>query len=263
MKIAKVQFSSWDKIYDFICDIDCQIGDWLIVETELGKELGKLVALEEFKDKNKETNLEKVISLASEKEINKVNDKARKSETLKVCKELVLKHNLEMKLVDVRFSLEANRINFAFISDGRVDFRDLVKDLGSHFGANIRLTQIGSRDEARIDGDCGSCGRELCCKGFIRDFSSITSEMAEAQQVVHRGSDRISGACGRLMCCLSYEYEGYKELANKLPKMGEIIKVEGKKGKVIGHHVLKQTVDLLVNGGKNGDGEVVIEVPIK
>lgn len=163
-----------------------------------------------------------------------------------------------MKLVDVHFSFVGNRVNFAFIADGRVDFRDLVKDLTSHFNKLIRLTQIGIRDEARFSGDCGHCGRQLCCRGFLRDFSSIGSDMAEAQQVIHRGSERISGCCGRLMCCLAYEYEGYKEMAAKLPPIGERISVDGKRGMVVGCHVLKQTVDVEIENGR--DGRTIVEV---
>ncbi len=261
MKIVKVQFSAWDKVYSFSCEIDCQIKDWVIVETEYGQELAKVIAFDE--EKNSSEKLEKVLRLATPEDLKKINDKEKIKKALEICRQLIDKHKLDMKLIDVRFSFQANRLNFAFISDKRVDFRQLVKDLGSQFNSNIRLTQIGTRDEAKISGDCGSCGRQLCCRGFIKEFSSISSEMAESQQVVHRGSDRISGACGRLMCCLAYEYKGYKELANNLPEFGEFIKVNGRKGKVIGHHVLKQTVDVLVGDGKNGDGQVVIEIDPK
>jgi cell fate regulator YaaT (PSP1 superfamily) len=261
MKIVKAQFSPWDKVYSFASAIDCQIKDWLIVETEYGQELAKVISFEE--SQNSSESLEKALRLASDEEVKKINDKEKISQALEICNQLIDKHKLDMKLIDLRFSFQANRLNFAFISDKRVDFRQLVKDLGAQFNANIRLTQIGTRDEAKISGDCGSCGRQLCCKGFIKEFSSISSEMAECQQVVHRGSDRISGACGRLMCCLGYEYEGYKELAKKLPEIGEFIKINGRRGKVIGHHVLKQSIDVLISDGKNGDGQVVIEIDPK
>lgn len=260
MKIIKAQFSPWDKIYNFSCDIECKIKDWVVVETEFGQELAKIIA---FEEESSSEQLEKVLRLANDEDLKKINNEEKIKEALDICNQLIDKHKLDMKLIDARFSFQANRLNFAFISDKRVDFRQLVKDLGSQFNANIRLTQIGTRDEAKISGDCGSCGRQLCCKGFIKEFSSISSEMAECQQVVHRGSERISGACGRLMCCLSYEYKGYKELAKNLPEIGAIIKINGRKGKVIGHHVLKQTVDVLISDGKNGDGQVVIEIDPK
>ncbi len=259
--IVKAQFSSWDKVHNFIAQDNYQVKDWVVVETENGEELAKIIAIEET-DKS-DNNLEKVIRSAKKEEVEIINDQEKIDNALSVCRQLIEKHNLDMKLIDARFSFSAKRLNFAFISDGRVDFRELVKDLSGHFNLNIRLTQIGTRDEAKISGDCGSCGRKLCCKGFINEFNSISSEMAESQQVVHRGSDRISGSCGRLMCCLSFEYEGYKELSKNLPAIGEKIKVDGRQGKVIGHHVLKQTVDVLVSDGKNGDGKVVIEVDPK
>lgn len=262
MMIAKVQFSPWDKVYSFLCQIDCQVGDWVLVETDIGKELAKVIAKKDEESEEVE-NLRSVLRLANEEDWQIIGGSERVKKALEDCQKLIDKHNLKMKLIDARFAYEANRLTFAFSSTGRVDFRELVKDLGAHFNLNIRLTQIGSRDEAKIKGDCGPCGRLLCCQKFINEFTSISSEMAECQQVVHRGSDRISGSCGRLMCCLGYEYEGYKELASKLPPLGSSIKVNGRKGKVIGHHVLKQTVDMLIKDEKNGDGEIVIEVDPK
>ena len=140
-------------------------------------------------------------------------------------------------------------------------FRDLVKDLSRKYGKSIRLHQIGIRDEARLSGDCGHCGRQLCCAGFLHDLNSITSDMAEVQQCVHRGSDRISGACGRLMCCLAYEAEGYRELATKMPPLGAKVNVDGKKGVILGHHTLKQTVDVEFAGDKEG-GRIRVEVDL-
>lgn len=260
--IARVKFSSWDKAYSFACPIDCQVGDWVLVETEIGKELGKIISKKEAK-KDELEKLQTVLRLANKNDWEIVGGEERKKQAIKVCQKLIAKHGLAMKLIDARFSYQANRLNFAFVADGRIDFRELVKDLGAHFNLNIRLTQIGTRDEAKLSGDCGPCGRGLCCRDFIKEFSSISSEMAECQQVVHRGSERISGACGRLMCCLGYEYEGYKELADQLPALGSSLKIDGRKGKVINHHVLKQTIDVLVEAGKNGDGETVIEVDPK
>ena len=262
MNIVKAQFSSWDKVHSFACDIECQVNDYIIVETEYGQEIAQIVSLKES-SQDELKNLEKVIRKATKDDLKLISDKEKNDEALEICRQLIEKHNLNMKLIDVRFSFSGQRLTFAFTSEARVDFRSLVRDLNSHFNLSIRLTQIGTRDEAKISGDCGSCGRGLCCKGFIKEFNSISSEMAEAQQVVHRGSDRISGVCGRLMCCLSYEYETYKELASKLPPIGEIIKVDGRKGKVVGQHILKQSIDVLFRDAKNGDGEVVVEVDYK
>ncbi|MEI6597356.1 MAG: regulatory iron-sulfur-containing complex subunit RicT, partial [bacterium] len=153
------------------------------------------------------------------------------------------------------------RITFPFIADSRIDFRELVKDLTKHFSRSIRLQQIGIRDEARFCGDFGHCGRSLCCSRFLGDLNSITSEMAELQQCVHRGSERISGICGRLMCCLSYEEDGYKKLAENLPPLDSQVKVEGRKGRVLARYILKQTVKVLLEEG-NGEAGGVVEVEV-
>jgi cell fate regulator YaaT (PSP1 superfamily) len=242
---------------------DVAVGDFVIVETELGLELGKLTSLvKELDNSDDKRELKPILRKATYEDVSKLPSPEKKEESLEFCREMIKKYELPMKLVDIHFSFEANRINFAFISDGRVDFRELVKDLAAHFGVSIRLTQIGTRDEAKVTGDCGPCGRGLCCRGFLTEFSSITSEMAEAQQVVHRGSERISGMCGRLMCCLSYEYEGYKEMAGKLPPIGTKVNVDGTRGVITGHHILKQTVDVKISSDKEGGRDTMIEVDI-
>nr|MDA3802647.1 regulatory iron-sulfur-containing complex subunit RicT [Patescibacteria group bacterium] len=261
MNIAKIQFAPWDKVYDFKIPHSLENlkkSDCVIVETELGKELGKIVSLSK-KDANS-LDLKPVIKKADFDDVASYKNNERKDEVLSYCREMIDKHGLKMKLVDVHFSYSGNRINLAFTSEGRVDFRDLVKDLAGRFSASIRLTQIGTRDEARLSGDCGPCGRSLCCKQFINDFCSITSEMAEVQQVVHRGSDRISGMCGRLMCCLAYEFEGYKELSKELPPVGTKVNVDGSKGQIISHNTLKQTVNVKLKPSREEDRPVIVEI---
>ena len=261
MRIAEVQFVSWDKTYHFSTEDDSlQIGDQVLVSTELGREIGKIVGF--AKEAAKGEELKEITRRAEKSEISRWRDDSKKEEYLEVCREMVERHGLDMKLVDAHFSFEGNRINFAFIADGRIDFRELVKELTARFNANIRLTQIGARDEARLTGDCGGCGRKLCCRGSVKEFSSVTSEMAETQQVVHRGSDRISGMCGRLMCCLSYEYDGYKQLREKMPPYGAKVNVDGRRGIVVGHHVLKQSVDVRFPSEKKDERDVVIEVDL-
>lgn len=261
MKIIKVQFAPWDKVYNFANpDFQLSSGDYVVVDTEMGQEVGKVIACDSSNTSSKD--LKNVIRKAEFDDIAKVFDDTRKNEALFFCQEIIDKLKLPMKLVDVHFSFEGNKANFAFISEGRVDFRELVKEIAIKLGANIRLTQIGTRDEAKIMGDCGPCGRGLCCREFLCEFSSITSEMAEAQQVVHRGSDRISGMCGRLMCCLNYEYEGYKELAGQLPPIGTKVNVDGLRGVISGHHILKQTVDVKLPPEKPDERPITIEVDI-
>lgn len=265
MIIAQVQFSQWDKIYSFSVpqDIDLKSGLYVIVETELGQELARVLSVEDRELKEEEKDMLKPIKrLAKSNDLSKIASPEKKAEALAVCQDFIIQRNLDMKLIDVHFSFEGNRLNFAFIANGRIDFRDLVKDLTAHFNSQIRLTQIGSRDEARFSGDCGPCGKVLCCRTFIRDFSSITSDMAEAQQVVHRGSERISGMCGRLMCCLSFEYEGYQALLQGLPPIGTKVNVDGTRGVVVGHHILKQSVDVRFAGNREGERDFTLEVDI-
>lgn len=266
MKVVQIQFASWDKKYNFDPkELKLKRGDVVIVETEFGQEIGKVF---DFKELSKQEldkideEIKSVIRLANEDDLNKLASEEEKETALNYCRKLIKKYELPMKLVDVHFSLDKNRVNFAFYSENRVDFRNLVKDLSSHFKGVIRLTQIGSRDEAKCGGDFGHCGRGLCCRGFMKDFFSIGSEMAEAQQVSHRGSERVSGMCGKLMCCLSYEYEGYLDLAKNLPPIGAKVNVDGRRGEVLGHHILKQSVDVLFRGEKEGENDVVVEVDI-
>ncbi|HKK54371.1 MAG TPA: regulatory iron-sulfur-containing complex subunit RicT [Patescibacteria group bacterium] len=268
-KIVKIKFASWEKDYDFLDnDLDLKVGDHVIVDTELGRDIGVVHELlkdsfkpESSEEDNKESDkdnedrtIKSVLRLATNDDYDKLPDREEKLKALKYCKERIDKHKLPMKLVDVHFSLTGKRLNFAFISEGRVDFRDLVRDLTAYFNGNIRLTQIGTRDEARVSGDFGPCGLPLCCKRFIDKFSSITSDMAECQQVAHRGSDRLSGMCNRLMCCLSYEQDCYKSLAKKMPAIGTRVTVDGQKGTVIGQHILKQSVDVEFKVKNNGNG---------
>ncbi|PKM91425.1 stage 0 sporulation protein [Candidatus Falkowbacteria bacterium HGW-Falkowbacteria-1] len=266
MKVVQIQFVSWDKKYNFNPNnIELKRGDAVIVETEFGQEIGEVFDFRELSNQELEKieeEIKPVVRLADSDDLKKMVTEEEKESALDYCRKLVKKYELPMKLVDVHFSLDKNRINFAFYSDNRVDFRNLVKDLSTHFKGIIRLTQIGSRDEAKMSGDYGHCGRGLCCKGFMKDFCSIGSEMAEAQQVSHRGSERVSGMCGKLMCCLSYEYEGYVELSKNLPVVGTRVNVDGRRGEVLGHHILKQSVDVLFKGEKEGENDVVVEVDI-
>ncbi|MDD5290942.1 MAG: regulatory iron-sulfur-containing complex subunit RicT [Patescibacteria group bacterium] len=277
MKMVQVQFAPWDKIYNFDqADLTLVLGDNVIVKTDLGMEIGKVVGFAEAEEtelvdekipdkesgeeeKNQETKkaIKPIIRKATPLDLGKRASSKDKEEALEYCRKMVEKNQLEMKLVDVNFSFDGSKVTFAFIADGRVDFRELVKDLTRHFNKTIRLYQIGIRDEAKIKGDYGPCGRQLCCKRFLGDLASITSEMAEVQQVVHRGSERISGMCGRLMCCLAFEEKGYEELAKNMPPLGTKVNVDGKRGTVVGHHILKQSVRVQFPGEKGEEGGIV------
>lgn len=298
MKAVQVQFAPWDKRYNFApADLIINIGDQVIVKTELGRELGKVVGFQDLPDTDKNVNpvreprslsgndhrfksvafsnwvkepasepgaepgneIKKIIRKAAPADFEKLPDARQKKRDFEYCKKIIDKLQLPMKLVDVYYSYDGLRVTFPFIADSRVDFRELVKDLTKRFGRSIRLQQIGIRDEARFCGDFGHCGRPLCCGQFLGELNSITSEMAELQQCVHRGSERISGVCGRLMCCLAYEADGYKKLAEKLPPIDSQVKVEGRKGRVLALYILKQTVKVLLDEG-NGEAGGVVEV---
>lgn len=262
MKIVKVQFAPWDKSYDFSCEEeDLKVGDYVIVDTKLGTELAKVVGFSKD-DPNLRDHDEPVKPItrkANKDDLDAVlQQNKRKEKDFNVCVSFIRKHNLPIKLVDVHYSLDDARLTFAFIADGRVDFRDLLKDLNREFKKNIRLQQIGIRDEIKINGDIGCCGLNLCCQGFYKDLGNVTSDLAALQQVAHRGSDRLSGVCGRLKCCLTFEEKLYNELAEKLPMLGEKINTKHGRGEVIGWHVLKQTVDVLIDGN-----DTIVEIPIE
>lgn len=280
MLTAQIQFAPWDKIYNFsVGDLAVRSGDKVIVKTEIGTDMGEVVGICEINENefaaqavaNRENSghdcqncenaknsreLKPILRLATKADLDKMPGQEEIDETVRFCKRTVDKYQLSMKLVDARYSFDNSRITFAFIADGRVDFRELVKELTRHYGRTVRLQQIGIRDEAKLKGDYGHCGRSLCCQGFLGELASITSEMAEVQQCVHRGSDRISGVCGRLMCCLGYEYQGYQEMAKTFPPIGAKVDVDGKKGIVVGHHILKKSVDVEFMGDGNERGGV-------
>lgn len=280
MKVAIIQFSTWDKEYYFgLNDLNLKKGDAVIVKTNLGLELGTIANFTEVSDKEyvlakdaeadvpeneqgKVRTIKPIIRKADNRDLDKIPDANEKQKAIKYFVERKEASNLPMKVIDAHFSYDGARLTFAFIADGRIDFRELVKDLTRHFNKTVRLHQIGIRDEAKICGDCGHCGRILCCRTHLHELSSITSEMADLQQCAHRGSDRVSGICGRLMCCLAYEQKGYQELAQNLPPLGERIQTDSGPGVVCGHHTLKQSVKVDIRREK-GDDRTIIEVPIK
>ena len=279
MKKIKVQISQWDRDGLFDCDEDIELalGDKVLVLIGDQEEIGTVIDFIDNGERssvvsaNKDTNEKEsednglkreVIRKATIADIRSLPDSNTRQAMLDRCKQLIIEHELAMKLVDVHISLDNSKASFAFIADGRVDFRNLVRDLTRTFNKTIRLQQLGIRDEARIAGDIGHCGRNLCCKTHLTELVSITSEMAEVQQCAHRGSDRISGVCGRLMCCLSYEEEGYKELDKKMPKIGTKVNVDGRKGVIIAQHHLKESVDVEFPAGKGERGTTRVEVDL-
>ena len=217
VNVVGVKFKHAGKIYYFDpAGIDVQLGDHVIVETARGLEFGTVALEEERVDKNKIiTPLKPIIRIANEEDVeaNEENQK-KKAEAMRLCQEKVDKHNLEMKLIDVEYTFDNNKVVFYFTADGRVDFRELVKDLASVFKMRIELRQIGVRDEAKMLGGIGNCGRSLCCHQWLSEFQPVSIKMAKTQGL-SLNPTKISGICGRLMCCLKYENDTYVEIVLK------------------------------------------------
>ncbi|MFH1191974.1 MAG: regulatory iron-sulfur-containing complex subunit RicT [bacterium] len=264
MRIAEVKITEWDspQIFELKEDLgEIKKCDFVIIEDTLNNtpELGEILDIKEIEKRGNlgegENNIIKRKANQSDLADFKTQQE-NKSQYFEYCRECIGNLKLEMKLVDVYVSYDGQRIIFAFISEGRVDFRELVKMLNRRFRKSIRMHQIGIRDEAKVSGNLGVCGRDLCCKKFLKELASVGSEAAEVQQISHRGADRISGICGRLMCCLNYEKDGYKELSAKLPSVGSKVTYEGKEYAVLGWNVLKQTINLKIDDGVKIEVEV-------
>ena len=244
IEVAGVRFKKAGKIYYFEPNgFDFKIDDDVIVETARGIEYGTIVI--ENKEVPKDelvSELKPIIRVADEadKYIHKENLKKAK-DAMDICSIKIKEHQLEMKLVDCEYTFDNNKVIFYFVSDGRVDFRNLVKDLASIFRTRIELRQIGIRDQAKAVGGLGSCGQPCCCKRFLSDFAPVSIKMAK-EQSLSLNPTKISGLCSRLMCCLKYEEEVYKEKNRRLPKVGRDIDTPDGRGKVVGVETLVEIV---------------------
>ena len=250
-KIVGVRFKKPGKIYFFDPqNIDINMGDKVIVETSMGEEFGEVVVSKRELPDDKITNpLKKVVRLATKQDIKNMEMyKSKEPEALKICEEKIKKHQLDMNLTDVEYKFDGSKILFYFIADGRIDFRELVKELASIFKTRIELRQIGVRDEVRRIGGNGVCGRELCCCSFLGNFETVSIKMAKEQNISLNPS-KISGNCGRLMCCLKYEQEAYEEKLSRLPKVGAIVKTEDGEGVVDNVEVLKEQLKVKFKDG--------------
>jgi PSP1 C-terminal conserved region. len=248
-KVIGVRFRKAGKIYYFDpSGYDINIGDNVIVETARGVEYGKVVlGLREIEDEKIIQTLKPVIRKATpeDDEIERRN-KEKEKEAFKICLEKIKKHGLEMKLIDTEYTFDNNKVLFYFTADGRIDFRELVKDLASVFKTRIELRQIGVRDETKIMGGIGICGRTLCCNTHLSEFTPVSIKMAKEQNL-SLNPTKISGVCGRLMCCLKNEQEAYEELNAKLPDIGDTVTTnDNLKGEVQSVNVLKQLVKVIV-----------------
>ncbi|WP_077614544.1 PSP1 domain-containing protein [Caenibacillus caldisaponilyticus] len=252
-EVVGVRFKKAGKIYYFDPgDWDLSYNDAVIVETTRGVEYGKVVIGKKTVDDNDVVQpLRKVLRAATpEDKIQVEKNRADARKALKICEKKVEEHGLEMKLVDVEYTFDRNKIIFYFTADGRVDFRELVKDLAAVFRTRIELRQIGVRDEAKMLGGIGPCGRMLCCSTFLGDFEPVSIKMAKDQNLSLNPA-KISGVCGRLMCCLKYENEMYETAKQNLPDIGEIINVHYGTGRVVGLNILEKLVQIeLIEEGK-------------
>ncbi|MGN0451704.1 MAG: stage 0 sporulation family protein [Acutalibacteraceae bacterium] len=225
-EVISVKFKDGGRAYYFDpCGIKVKIGDSVIVETQNGTEFGTVSAENrEVEDDMIVKPLRKTLRLATDRDFKRLDENRKKeAEAFKICEERIVSHKLDMKLVSVEYSFDSNKIVFFFTSDGRVDFRELVKDLASRFHTRIELRQIGVRDEAKLLGGLGICGQPYCCKRFLSDFQPVSIKMAK-EQGLSLNPTKISGSCGRLMCCLNYEQDAYEYLNSFTPNVGATVK---------------------------------------
>ena len=243
-EVIGVRFKEVGKVYYFDPNHKkLKQGDTVIVETSRGIECGKVaIPNKEIPDEEIVHPLKKLIRLATKEDLKKLEENARKEkEAMKICEQKVVEHGLEMKLVDVEYTFDNSKILFYFTADGRVDFRALVKDLASVFRTRIELRQIGVRDESKMLGGLGVCGRPFCCSSFLGEFHPVSIKMAK-EQGLSLSPTKISGTCGRLMCCLKYEQEAYSDLLKHTPKVGAIVKTPLGRGLVVETNLLARTV---------------------
>ena len=249
--IIGVRFKKQGKIYFFDSgNIEIAPKDKVIVETSMGQELGEVVVNKrQFPDYKLNTQIKKIIRKADKKDLKHYEEnKKKEKEAFKICKDKIKKYKLNMNLTDVEYKFDNSKILFYFTADGRIDFRDLVKDLASIFKTRIELRQIGVRDEVKRIGGNGICGRELCCCSHLSNFETVSIKMAKEQNL-SLNPTKISGNCGRLMCCLKYEQDVYEEKLKKLPKVGAIVKTADGEGKVDSIETLKEIVKVKFKDG--------------
>ena len=249
IKVIGVRFRNAGKIYYFSPgNMEIKTGDHVIVETARGIEYGYVVLGSRDVEESKVIQpLKSVIRMATKDDKNREQlNRTKEKDAFKICQEKIRKHNLEMKLIDVEYTFDNNKILFYFTADGRIDFRELVKDLASVFKTRIELRQVGVRDETKIVGGVGICGRALCCHSYLTEFIPVSIKMAKEQNL-SLNPTKISGVCGRLMCCLKNEEETYEYLNSKLPGIGDYVTTDdGLKGEVQSVNVLRQLVKVIV-----------------
>ncbi|HMB16842.1 MAG TPA: regulatory iron-sulfur-containing complex subunit RicT [Pelovirga sp.] len=252
LKLVSVSFHCAGKIFDFEAhDLQLSSGDQVIVETERGRALGTVVNTpRDTHPDDAPPKLKSILRLATEADLAMAasNDEKEK-EAVAYCRQRIRQRGLDMKLVRAEYLFDGSKVLFYFTAEGRIDFRDLVRDLAQQLRTRIEMRQIGVRDEAKLVGGLGVCGRELCCSSYLRDFAPVSVKMAKAQGLALNPT-KISGQCGRLLCCLAYEYENYNEMRKKLPKLGKKVTLSSGPAEVISLDILQQSVTLSCPGGE-------------
>lgn len=244
-----VRFKSVGKIYFFATDLDVKMKDLVVVETVRGIELGEIATEPKpVEALDIETELKPLLRLASQEDIAQYEKNLLKAQTaFEQCKEIIKKHQLDMRLVHCEYTLDGAKVIFMYVSDERVDFRELLKELAAVFKCRIELRQIGPRDKAKLIGGLGNCGLPLCCSSFLGEFDGVSINMAK-NQMLAINIDKISGACGRLMCCLKYEDDIYTQEKKRFPKLGSRVRYDGHSYKVTSINILNDTIKI------EGDG---------
>ena len=257
--IVGIRFRPAGRIYYFDPQgASYSTGQYVIVETSRGLEAGRVViASKKLAERELSDPLKPVLRLANEDELRMMlSFKSKEKEALVQCAQQVQQHNLPMKLVETEYTFDGSRLTFYFTADERVDFRALVRDLAATFRTRIELRQIGARDQAKLQGGVGMCGKTLCCSSWISDFGVVSIKMAKEQDLPLNPS-KISGVCGRLLCCLAYENDNYVQAKQSMPQVGTLLDTPGGQGKVVSINVPKESVEVLLESG------VIIQVPLK
>src|SRR6266576_3061444 len=256
--IVGIRFRPAGRIYYFDPQgASYSTGQYVIVETSRGVEAGRVViASKKLAERELSDPLKPVLRLANEDELRMMlSFKTKEKEALVQCAQQVQQHNLPMKLVETEYTFDGSRLTFYFTADERVDFRALVRDLAATFRTRIELRQIGARDQAKLQGGVGMCGKTLCCSSWISDFGVVSIKMAKEQDLPLNPS-KISGVCGRLLCCLAYENDNYIQAKQSMPQVGTLLDTPGGQGKVVSINVPKESVEVMLESG------VIIQVPV-
>ena len=251
-KIVQIQLGEYRSVYFYdLNGIECNRDDYVVLEVDRGSEFGKIVSDVNLTFKGKMDRLKgKVLRKATEGDMNQIeNNRMKAKEAMGICLRKINECRLDMRIVKAEYTFDSSKIIFSFIAEGRVDFRNLVKDLARVFRVRIELKQIGVRDKAKIIGGYGVCGRPLCCSSYMKAFHPLSIKMAKEQGLPLNPS-RISGACGRIKCCMAYEFAVYKEYSKSLPRLGEKINTVDGKGRVVDVNILKQLVRIDMGDGK-------------